>query len=223
MSGTGSTGAPVAPTVVLVHGAWTDSSSWSEVVRHLQSDGYPVEAPPNPLRGPAGDAAYLSAYLETIVGPIVLVGHSYGGAVITDAATGNTNVKALVYVNAFIPDQGESVVQLASAQPGSALTVADPTAVFSLVPYPTSPPGDFDAYILPAVYADAFANDLPQQTAAVLAATQRPVTLSALATPSGPPAWRLIPTWALIGTRDRVSPRPSRPSWPNALAPTSAR
>jgi pimeloyl-ACP methyl ester carboxylesterase len=194
------------PTVVLVHGAWADSSSWSQVVSRLQSDGYTVEVPPNPLRGLAGDAAYLSAYLQTIVGPIVLVGHSYGGAVITNAATGNVNVKALVFVNAFIPDQGETVVQLASAQPGSALAVADPTAVFRLVPYPGSAPGDFDAYIWPAVYVDAFANDVPQHTAAVLAATQRPVTLSALSTPSGPPAWRSIPTWALVGTRDRVLP-----------------
>ena len=119
---------------------------------------------------------------------------------------GTRNVKALVYVNAFIPDQGETVVQLASAQPGSALAVADPTTVFRLVPYPGSAPGDFDAYILPDVFVDAFANDLPRHTAAVLAATQRPVTLSALATPSGPPAWRSIPTWALVGTRDRVLP-----------------
>ena len=194
------------PTVVLVHGAWADSSSWSEVVRRLQDDGYTVEVPPNPLRGLAGDAAYLSAYLQTIVGPIVLVGHSYGGAVITNAATGNVNVKALVFVNAFIPDQGETVVQLASAQPGSALAVSDPTTVFRLVPYPGSPPGDFDAYILPAVFVDAFANDLPPRTAAVLAATQRPVTLSALATPAGTPAWRSIRSWALVGTRDRVLP-----------------
>ena len=96
--------------------------------------------------------------------------------------------------------------ELASAQPGSALAVADPTSVFRLVPYPGSAPGDFDAYIVPAVFVDAFANDLPQHTAAVLAATQRPVTLSALATPSGPPAWRSIPTWALVGTRDGVLP-----------------
>jgi pimeloyl-ACP methyl ester carboxylesterase len=194
------------PTVVLVHGAWAESSSWSEVVRRLQRDGYTVEVPPNPLRGLAGDAASLAAYLQTIVGPIVLVGHSYGGAVITDAAGGNANVKALVYVNAFIPDRGETVVQLASAQPGSALAVADPTTVFRLVPFPGSTPGDFDAYIVPDVFEDAFANDLPRHTAAVLAATQRPVTLSALATPSGPPAWRAIPTWALVGTIDRVLP-----------------
>lgn len=194
------------PTVVLVHGAWADSSSWGEVVRRLQGEGFPVEVPPNPLRGLAGDAAYLAAYLQTIDGPIVLVGHSYGGAVITNAATGNGNVEALVFVNAFIPNQGETVVQLASAQPGSALAVADPTTVFRLVPYPGSPPGDFDAYVLPTVFVDAFANDLPTRTAAVLAATQRPVTLSALATPSATTAWRSIPSWALVGTRDRVLP-----------------
>jgi pimeloyl-ACP methyl ester carboxylesterase len=194
------------PTVVLVHGGWADSSSWSEVVGRLQDDVCTVEVPPNPLRGLVGDAAYLSAYLQTIAGPIVLVGRSYGGAVITNAASGNVNVKALVFVNAFILDQGETIVQLASAQPGSALAIADPTTLFTLIPYPGSPPGDFDAYVLPAVFVDAFANDLPQRTGSVLAATQRPVALSALATASGTPAWRSIPSWALVGTQDRVLP-----------------
>jgi len=194
------------PTVVLLHGAWADSSSWSDVVRRLQDDGYPVVVPPNPLRGLLADTAYLSSFLQTIDGPIVLVGHSYGGAVITNAATGNTNVKALVYVNAFVPDQGETVLQLVAAQPGSALAVADPTTVFKLVPYPGSPPGDFDAYILQNVFPGAFANDLPRRTARVLAATQRPAALSAFATPSGPPAWASIPSWDVVGTADHVIP-----------------
>ena len=149
------------PTVVLVHGAWADSSSWSGVVRRLQGDGYPVRVVANPLRGLAGDSAYLAAYLQTIPGPIVLVGHSYGGAVVTNAATGNANVKALVYVDAFAPDQGESVVQLASAKPGSALAVADPSTVFSFAPFPGAAPGDVELTVLPNVFRTAFANDLP--------------------------------------------------------------
>src|SRR5438270_139925 len=109
------------PTIVLEHGAWADGSSWAGVVRRLQDDGYTVDAPPNPLRGLSSDSAYLADFLNSISGPIVLVGHSYGGAVITNAATGNPHVQALVYVDAFIPDQGETLLQLASAQPGSCL------------------------------------------------------------------------------------------------------
>ncbi len=196
----------ITATVVLVHGAWADSSSWSKVVRRLQHDGFTVDVPPNPLQGLMSDAATIADYLHTITGPIVLVGHSYGGAVITNAATGNPNVKALVYIDAFVPDLGETVVQLAAAQPGSALAVADPSTVFSFAAYPGAPPGDADAYVLHGVFPDAFANDLPRSEAAVLASTQRPVTLSALSTPSGVPAWRSIPSWDLVGTADHVLP-----------------
>ncbi len=199
------------PTIVLEHGAWADGSSWSGVIRRLQNDGYTVVAPPNPLRGLASDAATLADFLATIQGPIVLAGHSYGGAVITNAATGNPNVKALVYVDAFIPDQGENVFALNAAQPGSCLG-GDPTKVFNFVPYPGAPAGDFDAYLKPAPdlpypgFHDCFANDLPASQAAVLAATQRPIALSAGSAPSGPPAWKTIPSWALIGTIDHVIP-----------------
>jgi pimeloyl-ACP methyl ester carboxylesterase len=124
---------PSSPTIVLVHGAFADSSSWADVVRRLQARGYTVDVPPNPLRSLQGDSDYLRAFLGTISGPVVLAGHSYGGAVITSAATGNKNVKALVYVNGFAPDTGESVVQLASERPGSALA-GDPTQVFDFVP-----------------------------------------------------------------------------------------
>ncbi len=194
------------PTVVLVHGAWADSSSWSRVVRRLQRDGYPVRVVPNPLRSLGTDSEYLAGYLQTIPGPIVLVGHSYGGAVVTNAATGNPNVKALVYVDAFAPDQGESVVQLASAKPGSALAVADPSTIFSFTPFPDAAQGDVELTVLPKVFRTAFANDLPRAQAAVLAATQRPVALFALNAPSGVPAWKTIPSWYLAGTIDRVLP-----------------
>ncbi len=203
--------ATVKPTIVLEHGAWADGSSWAGVIRRLQSAGYTVVAPPNPLRGLASDAATLADFLATLHGPIVLAGHSYGGAVITNAATGNPNVKALVYVDGFIPEKGESVFALTAARPGSCLG-GDPTKVFNFVPYPGAPPGDVDAYLKAAPdlpypgFHECFANDLPASQAAVLAATQRPITLSAGSAPSGVPAWKTIPSWALIGTIDRAIP-----------------
>jgi len=193
------------PTVVLVHGAWADSSAWSGVVSRLQHDGYAVDVFPTPLRGLLSDAAYLRGFLDTISGPVVLVGHSYGGAVITNAATGDANVQALVYVDAFAPAQGETVVQLATAEPGSAIG-GDPAKVFDAVPYPGGPAGDADLYVKPSVFADAFANDLPAKKAAILAAEQRPVAFSALVTPSGLPAWQTIPSWDFVGTIDKVIP-----------------
>ena len=192
------------PTIVLVHGAWADSSSWTGVVTRLQRQGYRVLAPPNPLRSLSGDAAYIRAFLATVPGPIVLVGHSYGGAVITNAATGNPNVRALVYIDAFVPDEGEAVLPLAGSD--SALAVADPTTVFDLRPYPGAAAGDFDIYLKPNVVTDYFAPDLPRRTALALAATQRPIALSAGSEPSGQPAWRTTPSWYLIGTQDMIIP-----------------
>ena len=193
------------PTIVLVHGAWADGSSWDAVVQRLQHNGYTVDVPPNPLRGLASDTTYLADFLKTVSGPIILVGHSYGGAVITNAATGNTQVKALVFIDAFIPDQGQTLGQLAAAVPGSCLG-ADPTHVFNFAPYPGAPAKDVDLYVKPNLFASCFANGLPAAEGAVLAATQRPLALSALATPSGVPAWKTIPSWSLIGTADHVIP-----------------
>jgi pimeloyl-ACP methyl ester carboxylesterase len=193
------------PTVVLVHGAWADSGAWDGVVARLDAKGYPVRAVATPLRSLSGDAAYVASLLATIPGPVVLVGHSYGGAVVTNAATGAANVKRLVYIDAFAPDAGESVLQLALQKPGSALA-ADPAMVFDPVPYPGAPAGDVDLYVKPSVFPGAFANDLSRRRGRVLAATQRPVAFSALQAPSGPPAWKAIPSWYLLGTIDKVIP-----------------
>ncbi|SEO55448.1 Pimeloyl-ACP methyl ester carboxylesterase [Actinacidiphila rubida] len=194
------------PTIVLVHGAWADGSSWDGVITRLEHMGYSVVAPPDPLRGVSSDAAYLADYLSTLKGPLVLVGHSYGGMVITNAALGNRNVKALVYDDAYIPAQGQTVVEITGAKPGSALAVSDPTTVFNLVPYPGAPAGDADLYLKPKLVRTAFAQDVPFLKQNQLIATQRPVTASALNEPSGAPAWKTIPSWALIGRQDRIIP-----------------
>ncbi|MEU7941083.1 alpha/beta fold hydrolase [Microbispora bryophytorum] len=187
------------PTIVLVHGAWADASSWSDVTGRLQRLGYTVLAAPNPLRGLGADAAYLSAFLaQRTGGPVVLVGHSYGGAVVTNAAGTDPDVKALVYVDAFAPDEGETVLGLQGG--------GDPSALFDVVAYPGAPAGDVDLYIKPAVFPQAFAGDLPAATAVRLAAEQRPIALSALQEPSGPPAWKKLPSWYLIGTKDGILP-----------------
>jgi len=196
--------------IVLVHGAWADGSGWNDVTARLQADGYTVYAVANPLRGLSSDAAYVASILKTITGPIILVAHSYGGAVITNAATGNPNIKALVYIDGFAPDQGEPALQLAGMPPppgqsGSCL-VGDPATLFNTVPYPGAQNGDVDLYIKPELFPSCFANDLPAKQAAVLGAAQRPVTLSALSEPSGTPAWKTIPSWYQVGTLDKVIP-----------------
>jgi pimeloyl-ACP methyl ester carboxylesterase len=201
------------PVIVLEHGAWADASSWSGVIQRLQGDGFTVYAPPNPLRGLSGFASSDSEYLHEFLTknaalagqPVVLVGHSYGGAVITNAAVGDPAVKALVYVDAFIPDQGESIGQLLSSVPGSCVG-GNPADVFNFVPYPGGPPGDVDTYIKPSVVPGCFATGLPAKQAAVIAATQRPLAASTLGEASGTPAWKTVPSWAVIGTADRVIP-----------------
>jgi pimeloyl-ACP methyl ester carboxylesterase len=189
----------------LVNGAWANTASWSGVIARLQAEGYAVDAPPNPLRSLAGDAATISDFLKTIQGPIVLVGHSYGGAVITNASTGHRNVKALVYVDAFAPAKGESALGLDARTPGSALG-AGPEKVFNFVPYPGAPKGDALLYVKPAVFEQAFANGLPGREGAVLAATQAPAAYSALTASSGPPSWKTIPSWYVLGTIDHAIP-----------------
>lgn len=204
-SGAGQSSGP-KPTIVLVHGAWADASSWSPVTKRLQRAGYQVLAPPNPLRSLSGDADYLSAFLrDRTTGPVVLVGHSYGGSVITNAAASDPDVKALVYINAFAPDEGEDTLHLATEKPGSDLAV-DPATIFDFVSYPGAPAGDADLYIKPTKFRHAFANDLPRKTAAMLAASQRSSTFSSGTEPSGAPAWEDIPSWYLVGTIDNVIP-----------------
>jgi pimeloyl-ACP methyl ester carboxylesterase len=192
-------GSAVKPTIVLEHGAWADGSSWDGVVTRLQNDGYIVDVPPNPLRGPDSDSAYLASYLAAVPGPIVLVGHSYGGFVTTNAATGDKNVKALVYVDAYIPAQGDTVNSLTSQFPGSQITPA-------ALNFVASPGGVTDAYVQPSQFRSILANDLPASQAAELAATQRPIAATALTEVSGPPAWTSIPSWAVIGTADHAIP-----------------
>jgi pimeloyl-ACP methyl ester carboxylesterase len=201
-AGTTATSGP-KPSIVLVHGAWADSSSWDAVVSQLQHDGYTVYVPPNPLLGIGYDSAFIRDFLHTISGPIILVGHSYGGAVITNAATGDKQVKALVYVDAFAPAQGQTIGQLVTAYPGSCVL---PPANVTTQPYPGAPAGAVDVYVKQDVFPSCMANGLPASEASVLAATQRPLTSIALAQESGVPAWKTIPSWAVIGTSDHAIP-----------------
>jgi pimeloyl-ACP methyl ester carboxylesterase len=190
------------PTIVLVHGAFADSSGWEAVADRLTDRGYPVLAFSNPLRGPVSDGEYLRQFLDTVPGPLVLVGHSYGGAVITNAATGDTDVKALVYVAAYAPAEGESVAS--ANQLGGGHTVVTDHLVVR--PYPGAPPNDADAYIDPAWFHRLFAQDLPRDQARFMAASQRPGALGALLIPSGPPAWEEIPSWYVVANQDRIIP-----------------
>jgi pimeloyl-ACP methyl ester carboxylesterase len=186
------------PTVVLVHGAFADASSWSEVVKKLKQAGFPVVAAANPLRGLDVDTAYLKDLLTSIDGPIVLAGHSYAGSVISNAAYGADNVKALVFIAAFIPDKGESAVELARKFPGSTLGEA-------LRPVPVRLPDGTegtDLYIEQDRYRQQWAADVLPNAADVMAATQRPVTSTALEEGAAEPGWKTIPAWALVSTED---------------------
>ena len=186
------------PTIVLVHGAFAESSSWNGVIAELNRDGFRTIAAANPLRGVANDAATVSAIIGSIGGPVVLVGHSYGGPVITEAANGKDNVKALVYVAGFAPDKGESSLTLSGKFPGSTLGEA-------LLPV-ARPDGGQDLYIQPEKFHEQFAADVPAAQASLMAATQRPVADAALAEPSDAPSWKTIPSYAVYGSADRNIP-----------------
>jgi pimeloyl-ACP methyl ester carboxylesterase len=195
----GQSGKP-KPTIVLVHGAWADASSWNPVMRRLQREGYKVLAPANPLRGMTSDSAYIASFLATVREPIVLVAHSYGGAVITNAATGNRNVKALVYVAGFIPEEGENAADLLQF-PGSMIVLPpSPDATVTARDFP----GGVDFYVNAEPFRKIFAADLPAEKTALMAAGQRPLAVQAFLDKSGPPAWKTIPTWALVATQDNT-------------------
>jgi pimeloyl-ACP methyl ester carboxylesterase len=193
--------ATAKPTVVLVHGAWDRAESWEDVAGRLRADGYPVVVPDNPLRSLAGDAATLRHALDQISGPIVLVGHSYGGAVATDAALGNPQVRALVYIAAFAPDTGESILQLGAHDLGSLIPVSLVT-----VPFLGSDGVGVDLYINTLLYPTVLAGDVPLATAQAMARNQHPLTLKAFTDPSGPPAWRSIPSWYMVARQDHAIP-----------------
>ena len=188
------------PTIVLVHGSFADASGWNGVINRLQSDGYTVYAPPNLLRDIPTDAAYIRDFLGTIEGDVVLAGHSYGGAVITNAAKGLTNVKALVYIAAFALDDGESVAD-AGALAGSTANLLE---AIDIRPFPGAGEGNGDGYIKTELFHQAFCQDLPDEVAAAMAAGQRPGALASFVIPSGPPAWKDILSYYLVASQDRV-------------------
>ncbi|WP_206735086.1 alpha/beta hydrolase [Bosea sp. Tri-44] len=187
------------PTIVLVHGAFADGSSWNGVISRLERDGYPVIAAANPLRSVKGDAASIAGILSSLKAPVVLVGHSYGGSVISEAAAGKPNVKALVYVAAFAPDVGDTGAGLSGKFPGSTLgpTLGQPVPLEG---------GGNDLYIRQDKFRAQFAADVPKDEAWRMAATQRPITEAALNEPSTAPAWKTIPSWFVYGDRDKNIP-----------------
>ncbi len=194
-------GAP-SPTIVLVHGAWDKPAGWDGVAARLRAAGYPVAVPDNPLRSLSGDAAAIARFLHGVPGPIVLVGHSYGGMVITNAALNNPRVKALVYIAAFAPDKGETALGLIARSPGSLLPLA-------LIPAPFIGRDHrlgVNTTINPLLFPTVFAQDAPPRAARQMAVTQHPATLASGAGRSGIPAWRTIPSWYMVARNDRIIP-----------------
>src|SRR4051794_18981504 len=189
-------------TVVLVHGAFADSSSWDGVIEHLHAAGIQVTAAPNPLRGISHDSAYVASFMEQVSGPVLAVGHSYAGAVISNAATGLGNVVGLVFVAAFAPDEGERLGEVAAGSHDSVLGTAQVALQY---PIPDGVGTATEVAVDPAKFHHAFAADLPPQKAAVMAATQRPVSELAFTEPSGPPAWKSLPSWTVLATADKAA------------------
>jgi pimeloyl-ACP methyl ester carboxylesterase len=189
------------PTVVVVHGAFAESSSWNGVVDRLRDEGVPVLAVANPLRGLAEDARYLRGVIDRIDGPVVVAGHSYGGTVASEAAAGAENVRALVFVASFLLEPGESTGELAARFPGGELGAA-------LVPVPTEH-GE-DLYIRQDEFHAVFAADVPEAEAATMAATQRPIAAAALEDKASHAAWKTIPSWTLVTTQDLAVPAESQ-------------
>jgi pimeloyl-ACP methyl ester carboxylesterase len=189
-------------TVVLVHGAFADASSWNGVIERLQAAGIQVTAPPNPLRGIAHDSAYIASFIQQIPGPVLAVGHSYGGAVISTAASDASNVVGLVFVAAFAPEEGERLGEVEGGSKDSVLNSA-------LVPlqYPTGDGAETatEFAIDPDKLHDVFAADLPPEQTALMAATQRPAAELAFSEPCGPPAWKSLPCWAVVATGDQAA------------------
>jgi pimeloyl-ACP methyl ester carboxylesterase len=190
------------PTIVLVHGAFADASSWNGVAELLQQEGYRVIAPANPLRGITADSAYIASALDQIDGPVLLVGHSYGGAVNSNAATGASNVIGLVYVAAFATAEGEKLIDVEN---GSKDSILDSALVE--LHYPTGQDGEaaVEFAINPELFHESFAADLSEEEAALMAATQRPAAELAFGEPSGPPAWKTLPSWAVVATGDKAA------------------
>jgi pimeloyl-ACP methyl ester carboxylesterase len=190
--------APSKPTIVLLHGAFAESSSWSGVITRLLNQDFPAVAVANPLRGVGRDSEYLVGILDGIDGDVVLVGHSYGGMIISNASAGRDDVKGLVFVGGFAPDAGESAAQLAGRYEGG--TLGETLMSFKL------PDGDSDLYIVQDKYRDQFTAESTAEDAAVMAVTQRPIAESALNEPAGPPGWRDIPSWFIFGSDDKNIP-----------------
>lgn len=199
LAGSAATAATERPTVVLVHGAFADASSWNGVIRILEADGFKVIAAANPLRTVSGDADYVGRIVEDVKSPVVLVGHSYGGMVISAAAQGHANVHSLVFVAAFAPEAGESALALTGKFPGGTLgpTLAPPVVLAD---------GGKDLYIQQDKFPSQFAADVPAGEAKLMAATQRPVAEAALSEPSPEPAWKTVPSWFVFGDQDKNIP-----------------
>lgn len=200
MSQATSTDGPL--TVVLVHGAFADGSSWTGVIERLQASDVQVTAVANPLRGISVDTAYVASVFQQIPGPVLAVGHSYGGAVISNAATGASNVVGLVFVAAFAPDEGERLSEVEGSSKDSILNSA-----LVALDYPTS--GGAGTAVEFAIdagkFREVFAADLPVEQTATMSATQRPISELAFSEPSGPPAWETLPSWAVVATGDRAA------------------